>query len=292
MSYTSKQFLLFDNSTDANFRSWGSAISAAIASMGWVSNGDSGQVNWTTVTSPAAGSFVYECWKPSDAGTTFVLKVEYGSSSGATKGARIRMTVATASDGAGNLTGLISNTMEPGPSNAVGTGVVTYDCYFSGDVDRISMLLWRGFSTMSIIFSIERTHNADGTNSNDGVTLVAVAAVGSSPQSTVGQQTVVFGVAVGINSGTGSGGGTYLAFYNGINGSSAFNNNIPISPIFPEYGKYGNPLTTIGFVHTQDVAEACFFTTTLYGATRTYIATGQWRGTPASANNKICMRYD
>src|SRR5689334_656828 len=174
MSYTSQQFLIEDNSTDANFRSWGSAISAAISSMGWVQTSDTGQVNWTTVTSPASGSFVYEVWKPGDAGTTFNLKVEYGSSSGSPKGVRFRMSIGTTTNGAGTLSGITSSVLEPGAITPNGQGSSVFDCYFSGDTDRLSMMLWRSLnSTPTVMFSVERTKNTDGTNNNEGVTILA-----------------------------------------------------------------------------------------------------------------------
>jgi len=290
MSYVSQQFLINDCSTDANFRSWGSAISAAISSMGWVSNGDTGQVNWTTVTSPAAGSFVYECWKPGDAGTTFVLKVEYGSGSGATKGPRMRFSLGTTSNGAGTLTGLLSTVMDPSLAAAAGNGAVTYDCYFSGDTNRLGIMVWRSLGGNGAPFGcfVERTHNTDGTDSNDGVTL-AVFSNANSPAGSVYQQTIVFGVAAG-NVPTNK---SYVMIWNGTNSSGAFNNDIPITPGFPDYGRYGNPMTVIGWVHAQDVAEGCEFTTTLYGATRTYLATAQFNTSfPTNGQLKLCMRYD
>ena len=83
MSYTSQQFLVCDNGSNANFRAWGSAISAALAAMGWTQTADTGQVNWSTVTVPAAGAYVYEIWQPADAfqtgPTQYFLKLEYGN---------------------------------------------------------------------------------------------------------------------------------------------------------------------------------------------------------------------
>lgn len=287
MSYASQQFLIHDCSTDANFRAWGSAISAAIAAMGWVSNGDSGQVNWATVTSPAGGSTVYECWKPGDAGTTFVLRVDYGSTGGTPKGPRFKMSIGTGSNGAGTLTGTTYGQDPAGTANFNGTGAVTYDCYFSGDTDRMCMMLWRSLNANEcpFMFVIERTHNADGSNNNDGVTFASFNNGTVSTGTGLNQGTLVFGVGLGNQSAQ----KTYVFLSNGQNAAGAFNNNIPLSPMFPDYGKYGNPLTQVGWVHTQDVAEACFFTTTLYGATRTYIASGLLA---PIGTYKTCMRFD
>jgi hypothetical protein len=294
MSYASQQFLTADNSTDANYRLWGSAISAAISAMGWVASSDTGQINWTTVTSPASGSFNYEIWKPGDAGTVFYFKIEYGSSSGSPKGPRLRFSIGTSTDGAGTLTGLTTGTVECNSTTTTGQGVNSYDCYFSGDTDRLGILFWRNHAAAGIIqmVIVERTKNTDGTNSSEGVTLVTFNGSGGNTAA-MGQQTIVFGVARAIRSyDESSGGGSYFGIVSGATGSSAFNNNIAMTPIFPYYGKFGNPMTCVGFVRSADVAEGCKFTTTLYGSTRTYLATGAMVTNSQVTMGKACMRFD
>lgn len=289
MSYVSQQFLLADNSSTTNFKNWAQAISTAFSSSGWTQTSDTGQVNWATVTVPTAGNFVYEIWQPSDAlqtgSTVFYLKIKYGTSSGS--GPRIQLQLCSATDGSGNPTGLSTANFELGTTNFSGGGsVVTYDCYFSGDTDRFGVLMWRNYTAPAPMgFVIERTHNVDGTNSGDGVTIAPVAATGTA--STLSQATIVFGVSAAIQ----NSGRSFTALTDFNNASGAFNNNIPVSPVFPTYGKYGNPMTEIAFVHTQDVAEGCVFTSTLYGATRTYIATALIQITNPP-NCKFCMRYD
>lgn len=291
MSYVSQQYLLADNATLANFKNWAQAISTAFSSSGWTQTSDTGQVNWSTVTLPTSGNFVYEIWQPGDAlqtgSTKLYVKIKYGTSSGSPAGPRIQVQLSTATDGSGNPTGLTSSNFELGTSSMTGGGsVVTYDCYFSGDTDRIGVLMWRSYSAPAPMgFVIERTKNTDGTNSSDGVTIVPVAASGSG--STLSQVTIVFGVATAIQNSSRS----FTALTDFNNASGAFNNNIPITPVFPTYGKYGNPMTEIALVHNQDVSEGCQFTSTLYGATRTYIATGNIQVTNPS-NYKFCMRYD
>ena len=294
MGYTSQQFLLLDSSSDANFRVWGSAISAALTSMGWAMTADTGQVNWTTVTAPAAGTFVYEIWEPQDAlqtgGTVFYLKLEYSKTSGSPAGIRVRASLGTGTNGSGTLTGFVTSAMETAGTQAALSFSV--ECDFSGDTDRMGFILGRGSAAgtnapLPAAFFIERTKNSDGTNSSDGVTLVSRDGNNSGTFSGV-QQTIVFGVGLGnLNTSL-----SLAALANGGNASDAFNNNIPVSPLFPIYGKYGNPMTTLCFVHTQDVAEGCLFTTTLYGVTRTYLACGTFRGLTVPANCRTCMRYD
>src|SRR5690242_14595475 len=147
MSYTSQQFLVCDNSSNANFRSWGSAISAAILAMGWVQTSDTGQVNWTTVTVPAANTYAYEIWKPADAfqtgATQYFLKLEYGNSNGANAPA-IRVSLATSTNGSGTLTGSVTSVFGSNEGTGTGGGATTpYECNFSGDIDRMGVMLWR-----------------------------------------------------------------------------------------------------------------------------------------------------
>ena len=291
MGYTNKSFLPCDNSTDAIFRTWGSAISAQILAMGWAKTTDTGQVNWTTVTHPGTGALGgYEIWKPTDALQTgasqFFVRVEYRGAS-TNGGPSLNISIGTGTNGSGTLTGptiainTCTNTTQKGTS-------LTFESYFSGDVDRLGMMLWRNASDGYSMVTIERTKNVDGTNNSDGVTLFVNS---SASTSTTSQQTLTLGGNGAANAVSGYGVAVFLG--NNGNGSDAFANNIPISPVFPDYGFYGNPMTVLGAVHTQDVSEACFFTTTLYGATRTYLATARpGLSGLGGAIYKACMRYD
>lgn len=289
MSYVSKQFLPMDNST-TNFRLWGSALSAALASMGWTQSSDTGQVNWTTVTAPAAGTFVYEIWKPGDGGTVFYLQLRYSTSSNS--GGRITAQLGTSTNGSGTLTGFTTNVMEPSNSNGQGGGAtLTYECNFSGDINRLGIMMFRTWVQGTNnpgspwLITCERTHNTDGSDNNTGVTLVVGNNGGGS---NVSQQTIVFGVGAAPAPSTRN----YVTLSNFNNGSGAYNNNIPVSPLFPVYGLYDSPMTGIAAAHTQDVADGCEFTTTLYGSTRTYMAIGNINPNRPDGNTILCMRYD
>lgn len=297
MSYVSQQFLLCDNSSTANFKNWAQAISAAFGSAGWTQTADTGQVNWSTVTVPVAGSFVYEVWQPADAlqtgSTAYYVRIEYGTSSGSPAGPRLRINIGAATDGAGNLTGLTMTRQEAIATNSTGQGsLLTYDCYFCGDTDRFNIMMWRGLGvgsgsgggSLAVMYSIERTRQTDGTNISDGVSLIPLGS--NAPGVAQTQQIINFGIGVASFATR-----TYGFMTDGNNASGAFNNSIPVCPTFPIYGKIGNALTGVGWVHTQDVAEGCIFTTTLYGATRTYIACGNFATLP-STTVKACMRYD
>jgi len=294
MSYVSQQFLLCDNSSTANFKNWGQAISSALSSSGWTQTTDTGQVNWSTVSVPASGVFVYEIWQPGDAlqtgATAYYVKINYGTSSGSPAGPRLQIQIGTGTDGSGNLTGITSTNFESSATNNPGKGsILTYPSYFSGDTTRFHMILWMWVGAVPgpSMYSIERTYNTDGTQSSDGVSIVMAGNNGTVTNR--GQQTVAFGLGAAQQSAASS----YIQLSDFNNASGSFNGTIPVSPCFPQYGKYGSPMTGVAFVHTQDVAEQCLFTATLYGATRTYMATGNAVvAQPSNALTKLCMRFD
>ena len=290
MSYVSQQFLLSDNSSLANFKNWAQAISTAFSTSGWTQTSDTGQVNWGTIVSvPTSGNFVYEIWQPADAlqtgSTKYFVKIKYGTSSGSPAAPRLQIQSGSATDGAGNLTGITTTNWEVTAGNNAGQGsILTFDCYFSGDTNRFHMMMWRSINSfVPMVVSIERTKNTDGTDSSDGWNLVVLAQNSGNAQR---NETGVFGVGLA----TAVSNRQYPCIQGGQS-SGVFNNNIPVSPLFPIYGKVGNPLTGIAFVCPSDVAEGCIFTTTLYGATRTYIATG-FCNLASPSGYKTCMRFD
>jgi len=176
-----------------------------------------------------------------------------------------------------------------------GAGSTTYGCYWSGDTGRISVLLWRdAANTIPIWFGIERTLDATGTPTSDGVTLITVG-----PQDNGGyarQQTLGFNPSV-------------IAFTkrSGIISlwplkdnptSLATGLNVPVSPIFPLYSTFGNPMTICASGGSADITEASTVTMVLYGSSRTFLCTKNGMGfqyfNSAENNtvNGLMMRYD
>lgn len=106
---TSVQNVPFHNTTDADFRVWGKAISDGIAAVGLTKVADTGTVNWATVTKPAAimTSTAREVWRLNDAlqatAPLFIL-IEYGADRVLGCPA-IWITLGRGSNGAGSITG-------------------------------------------------------------------------------------------------------------------------------------------------------------------------------------------
>src|ERR1035437_4296358 len=107
--------ILNGTASDANFRSFCQSVNAAMVAAGWVQTADTGQVNNSTVTNPAASGYwspgywaggAYEIWRMNDAlQSTYpvFLKIEYYNAvANNTHALQIQMSLA-ATDGAGNL---------------------------------------------------------------------------------------------------------------------------------------------------------------------------------------------
>lgn len=162
------------NANNDTFRSWGSTISTQIAAMGMVQTADTGQINWTTVSTPntSPGWQGYEIWQFNDAlqnTSPVFIKLEYG----AITNPNLVFQFGTGSWGNGSLTGLIS------PPRLTGAWAPpfanTANCFFSGDNNRfIAAMVMQGTTvdqTCSWLFGWERTVNANGEVTGDGVTL-------------------------------------------------------------------------------------------------------------------------
>ena len=174
------------NASDASFRAWGSAISNALAAVGMVKVTTPGQVDWTTVTAPAAASTAagWEIWRFNDdlqAVAPIFFKVEYGVRGSGTTPATLTpclwLTVGKDSDATGTvlltlldreLIGLDSNTLQSSPGASVG--------YASSCPSGACVVLapWAESSVVtSPMFVIERSRDNTGAPTTDGV-MVAV----------------------------------------------------------------------------------------------------------------------
>lgn len=160
----------FTNSSDANFRSWGSYIAARLAAVGLVQTADTGQINWTTVlTPPAANTYQgYEIWRFNDslqATAPVYIKIEYGESTGVDSPS-VRIQFGSGSNGTGGLTGnlsaqyLASNSAVAGACTVVGSGATNRFC------------ICMGFTTAGgygMFFGFERSKDAAGNDTTEAV---------------------------------------------------------------------------------------------------------------------------
>lgn len=252
----------------------------------------------TLSTLPGASSYTcYEIWAPGDAlqtgSTAYLVRVEYGNSgTNASAGTpSVRFYLCTSTNGAGTMTGYQTQPQRINGAATAGAALPVFECNYSGDSSRISIMLWRNNTTScNGVINIERTHNADGTDNSDGVTLI----VSNSANGETKQQTYSFG---------GPGPGNYYtravtiaaaAGGVGLNSSDGFNGKLIMSPIFPDYGKIGYPIKGLLECQVNDLNEGAQISVTIYGETHTYIFSKN--GTIGTTNFSHCggtlMRID
>ena len=272
--------------------SGGASGTVTMATTTQVNETHAGNGTTTAIAAVPSSTYVYEIWGPGDGGTNFYVKMEYGLSTTST---RIRISLGSGTNGAGTLTGTV---IGPSMGSDFGNGgAIVFECLFSGDSGRWGMILWRNHTSTSVqsaIF-IERVLNTDGTvatdTNNAGVTLITMAG-----NTTVSQRTLIYA------NGAAPAYACILAITPTPTGSTgeAFAGSLAISPVFPGYGKHGNPLTAMATVLQVDIGEMASISAIQYGASRNYLAIAgvgggvlSTPGTSLTANaRRTLMRYD
>lgn len=159
------------SSTDALLRDWGSKLSAAIQSVGLVKTGDTGQINWSTVTT-GAGIRGYEIFRFNDtlqASAPIFIKIEYGNPTGSAL-VMFRTTVGKGTDGAGNITDVLHSSLANNNSSQnTTTDYVSY--VSSGDGSMLNIALfpdWDASFSPMLKFSLDRSRDAGGNPTATG----------------------------------------------------------------------------------------------------------------------------
>jgi hypothetical protein len=172
---TKAWFFPIQHNNDANFRAWGSDLSAAFAEVGLVKTADTGQIDWVTVLRPtttdtAAG---YEIWRYTD--SSVFLKIEYGTqNSSGTPG--LWLTVGQGSNGSGTLTGAVSarGTFGSGSTSALsspGTNRQSFLVYKDGFFGFVGYKFAIGGAGPVAMIAVAKTTNAAGVADSRGVTV-------------------------------------------------------------------------------------------------------------------------
>jgi hypothetical protein len=264
----------------------GQAINNALTTFGWVQSADTGQVNWSTYSSLAN---VYEVWKPGDALAVFYVRIDYIYNSNSAPS--FKVTLGTTTNGSGTITGVNTGALTVTSALNSVSSSTPYSCYFSGSASRFSMLLWTSTTTssfLSMFLAIERSLDANG---NYTATHASVIWAGWNTSNQRHQRTLHFSSGI-TNEDSG-----ICAIQSGTaTTASGFAGNVPISPLFPNIGYFDYPLTVAATGRATDFSEGSTYATTLYGASRTYIASkkdalGNFMPSD-QANGVVLMRYD
>ena len=282
------------NGTDAEFRIWGKAFSDALAAAGFVKTADTGQVNWATVTKPS-GAYAdggFEIWRFDDdlqATAPLFMRFGYGAANSQPYPA-IKFQIGGGSNGAGTLTGNVSQNYE---IKVLSSNSTLYDSYFSGaGGTRFTAFMFKGFTNYGLLFSIERTKNANGTNNSIGAAITIIASgVWNGSSEPLGLQTVYLNGAAETRQ------NRIMALYP-IEGAGNVGNEVGVYPIFPVRGKILNPLENLAFGFRNLFTEGVNVSFNHYGAAKTFKPL--WTGIPSSANllsgraSEICalMRWE
>jgi hypothetical protein len=282
------------NSSDANFRTWGSYLAARFLAVGLVQTADTGQINWTTVTAPVSISTYqgYEIWRFDDtlqATAPVYFKIQYGSGNVSANNPATSIVFGTGSDGTGNLTGSLST--------AIVSTITAYatagSLFGSGSTNRFVFATWNGAST-GVWLGFERTLDSAGDVTSEGVWIFGKAVIGSG------------GLIIGFwNRSTGMvgpapvSGNSFAGMFpdtTGVTGVQTI-----VAPVFPEKGVFGNPvLNVLGYL-TGDIAANSTPTIYAYGAAHVYyciatangVQSSSWRGpSPSVATEAMAIRYE
>ena len=170
------------NNNSADFRAWGSTVSAQIGAM-LTRVTQTGDINWATVgTGSGSGSYTgSEVFRFNDslqATHPIFIKFEYGNG-GSSEAAGLRVTVGKSADGAGNIGGVLLAATEV--INHVGSSIEVSNCYISGGASWFALSLAPLDAGLAGLFYIERSVNSGGAPTGDALL------IGWQPNQTNGQ---------------------------------------------------------------------------------------------------------
>lgn len=249
--------------TDANFRLMGSGIKAAFAAIGLVqlTSGEcSGQIDWTTVTRPTNAFAGFEMWRFNDslqATAPVLIKFQYGTYSTNLR-FRMSMQIGSTQDGAGNFTSAVTTVVDWFVGGNSVTGALMR---LSGASNRFVFVPNADYGTThAALFSVERTHDASGADTNEGVWIQWRTMASN----TWAQQYYTF------SGGQVSAETTAGALLPSV-GSGTIGSVVSIYPVFFTKGVYTNPSFNVAFVLSGGCTPGVPFQFSLLGATRTWV---------------------
>lgn len=286
------------HTTDAEFRIWGKELSDTLQTFsstpGLVKTGDTGQINWATVTRASPpGDAGYEIYYLNDSlhGTAPIyIRIDYGTAAGASR-PRIKVTIGTGTNGAGTLTGITGTATicTSDTVNGAATTVPTYICVNTGFFG----LAWKCTTTNTPQggFIICRSCDADGTpNAKAAIICYSIVATGTNTYT----QTLRFESVAAAQTQDVTGGGLSLVPGN-VTSSSIGGANLQVYMCWMNAPDV-RPVFGIATVVIASHALATTFSVALVGSTaRTYIAlNANSFGSPANKNvaYTLAMLYE
>lgn len=251
-----------NNSTDALFRLWINEIHNALVAFGWVQTADTGQVNYATVTRPAAintyqGYAVYRMADSLQATCAVFIRLDYGTG-GTTDAPAIKVKVAIGgTDGAGTLTGLMTTQQTLNPTSTWAAA----NMRTAGSTSSFR-LSWGVVESQanSFTFAIERDNDTSGNETALGVNFLAN---NSGTTSTVSQ---FLETAGGISA-------VEVKWYAmiSIQASQSGGGTVGVAPVRIPLGPFRNPMKTVLIFAKADFTTNTTNPVTIYGVSHTYL---------------------
>lgn len=260
--------------TDAKFRTWGSAINAALTAAGLTNTTDTGQINWSTVTKPVATATKagYEIWRFNDtlqSTKPIFLRIDYGSGAVASGNSPATwLTLGTGTDGAGTVTGVNTGPIAGAqtsstPTNTSATIQVCYNAT-SGFLMIAAAPILLAPTYYSAFWAVSRTCDASGASTGTGAAIY--------------KETTANSVAVTAQ---------YLSFSTGYVGAStnvrcgmldtgvshATGATVPLYKHYAALPDFYNINTVVTYFST-DMTDLSTFSASPFGGPHTYIAIG------------------
>ncbi len=240
-----------------------------MTNAGWVQTADTGQTAAAAFASGSGTNTVagYQIWRMNDAlQGTYPVYVKFEFGSGATSNClSIWITVGTGSNGTGTITGILGARTQ---TYSVATSASTLTSYGSGTSSRVGAVhLYQSVtSNTTFMWNIERSKDATGANTSDGVILQMTNGV-------VAQTTHQYLAFTGSLRAA----QTYAStIYNGTAlGTNASGGNVGIYPIFP-IGILGpvNPCLGLVMYYGPDIAALTSATMSVRGSNHVYLTLG------------------
>lgn len=278
------------NASDATFTAWAKAISDALTAVGLLKTADTGQIDLTTtVTRASTNAYAgYEIRVFNDAlqaTAPVYIKIEYGTG-GSTTYPGIRITVGTATDGAGALTGNTTTAYVFGAATADATSLASY---ISSDGSYLTMAMWPAASNagMTVSFAISRILDDTGASTDQGINFIMT---GTTTKQQFLPKTGIAFPEVPL---------ACLMAPAPVVGDGVYGFNLGFFPIYPYLGYAGNPsLSALVYFTNVMTSEGVFVSVTLYGTAHTYVLLGATSSRAFSANStagtvsSVALRYE
>ncbi len=276
-----------EHTSDATFRVWGKKISDELQLMsGLTKTGDTGQINWTTVTRPGTSTDAgYEVYYLNDSlhGTAPIyFRIAYGTGTN-TAGPRVRITVGTGSDGAGAITGTaLSSVTTTSSVTAPSSTVIARTSYLCVAEGFIGLVGWATGAAADIAicgFMIARTCDTNGDPDATGALIVNHTGT-NAPTGDVSIQALRFAATAATYTRTAAIGPIFVT---GAETATAISGD-PQAYLAWSLSPYQQPLMQLCGVLISEVSDGSTFSATLIGATsRTYVCVARQIGEAVAA---------